>query len=308
MKKISTILILLVFYIVADGCHSAKKSLKKGDYDDSVFRAADKLKNNPAHSSSLEILKQAFPNAVKQHLEDINAAETLPDIQRWEELLSTYQIMNKLYEAVKPCHVCMQAVSAKSYYEEERNSRQKATETHYSEGLKFFSLGNRENARLAYEQFERANELLPNYNNVQQKLDQAYNIASFKVVVEQVLVTSKAYQLSNAYFQDQINQFLKTNRRLNKYVQFYTPEEATNGKLKPDHVITLQFDDFVVGQTLIEKNTETVISKDSVKIGEKTVNRKKIEFYDKVKASLTKNRKTVHSSGILDMRIMEFQF
>lgn len=306
MKKISTILILIVFYIVADGCHSAKKSLKKGNYDDSVFRAADKLKNNPAHSSSLEILKQAFPNAVKQHLEDINAAETLPDIQRWEELLSTYQIMNKLYEAVKPCHVCMQAVSAKSYYEEERNSRQKATETHYSEGLKFFSLGNRENARLAYEQFERANELLPNYNNVQQKLDQAYNIASFKVVVEQVLVTSKAYQLSNAYFQDQINQFLKTNRRLNKYVQFYTPEEATNGKLKPDHVITLQFDDFVVGQTLIEKNTETVVSKDSVKIGEKTVNRKKIEFYDKVKASLTKNRKTVHSSGILDMRIMEF--
>ncbi|WP_159468139.1 hypothetical protein [Dyadobacter sp. 3J3] len=306
MKKLSTILILLVFYIFAGGCHSAKKSLKRGDYDDSVFRAADKLKNTPTHSSSLEILKQAFPSAVKQHLDDISSAETLPDIQRWEQLLSSYQILNKLYEAVKPCNTCMQAVSAKSYYEEERNSRQKTLETHYSEGLKLLSLGSRENARLAYEQFERVYELLPNYNNVQQKLDQAYNIASFKVVVEQVLVTSKAYQLSNAYFQDQINQFLKTNRRLNKYVQFYTPEEATNGKLKPDHVITLQFDDFVVGQTLIEKNTETVFSKDSVKIGEKTVNRKKIEFYDKVKASLTKNRKTVHSSGVLDMRIMEF--
>ena len=124
MKKLSAILILPGLYIVSDSCHLARKSLKKVDYDDSIFRATDKLKNNPTHISSLEILRQAFPNAVKQHLENINSFETLPDIQRWGELLSSYQILNKLYKAVKPCHVCMPAVSAKArnYYHQTLSS------------------------------------------------------------------------------------------------------------------------------------------------------------------------------------------
>ena len=60
MKKLSAILILPGLYIVSDSCHLARKSLKKVDYDDSIFRATDKIKNNPTHISSLEILRQAF--------------------------------------------------------------------------------------------------------------------------------------------------------------------------------------------------------------------------------------------------------
>ena len=307
MNKLSPLYFIILSVVIACGCHSAKKSLKRGDYDDSVLRAADKLKGNPAHSASLDILKQAFPSAVAQHLNDISRNESGPDLPKWEQLLTSYQKLNKLYDAVNSCPSCIRAVNARNYYEEERNSLKKVIEAHYSEGVKSLSVGDRENARTAYQHFERVDDLNPNYNDIKQRLETAYNIASFKVVVEQVLVTSKVYQLSNAYFQDRINDFLKTNQRLNKFVRFYTPEEAQNDKLKPDHVITLQFDDFVVGQMLIEKNTETVMSKDSVKIGEKTINRRKVEFYDKVTAKLTRNRKTVHSSGLLDMRIVDFK-
>jgi hypothetical protein len=85
------------------------------------------------------------------------------------------------------------------------------------------------------------------------------------------------------------------------------PEEAAEIKLQPDHVITLQFDDFVVGQTLIEKNTEALISKDSVKVGEKLVGRSKIPVYGKVNAKFTQSRKTVRSAGLLDMQIKDFR-
>lgn len=307
MNKLSSLYFLIICLIVAGGCHSAKKSLRRLDFDDSVLRAADKLRSNPTHSTSLDILKQAFPSAVAQHLDDIKNNESAPDLPKWEQLFASYQKLNQLYDAVKTCSVCMKVVEARNYYEEERNSRKKTIEAHYSEGMKVLEIGDRQNARIAYEHFERVNDLSPDYNDIQHKLESSYNIASFKVVVEQVLVTSKVYQLSNAYFQDRINEFLQTNQRINKFVRFYTPDEATRNKLKPDHIITLQFDDFVVGQTLIEKNTETVVSKDSVKIGEKTVNRRKVEFYDKVTAKLTKNRKTIHSSGLLDMRIMDFK-
>ena len=53
--------------------------------------------------------------------------------------------------------------------------------------------------------------MVPNFREATRLLDEAYQTASFKVVVEQVLVTSRAYQLSNAYFQDRINEFLQTN-------------------------------------------------------------------------------------------------
>lgn len=307
MHKHASLYLFIVAIIMIGGCHSAKKSLKRGDYDDSVLRAVDKLKGSPTHSSSLEILKQAFPNAVTQHLDDIALNESEPDLPKWERLMASYLKLNQLYNAVKSCPPCMKAVAARDYYEEERNSRQKAVEAHYAEGVKMLAAGNRQNARTAYEHFERVNELSPDYHDIRQRLEYSYNMASFKVVVEQVLVTSKVYQLSNAYFQERINEFLQTDQRLNKFVRFYTPQEATKSRLKPDHIITLQFDDFVVGQMLIEKNTETVVSKDSVKIGEKTINRKKVEFYDKVSAKLTKNRKTIHSSGLLDMRIVDFK-
>ncbi len=148
--------------------------------------------------------------------------------------------------------------------------------------------------------------MVSNFRDATRLIEEAYETASFKVVVEQVLVTSRAYQLSNAYFQDRINEFLQTKRRLNKFVRFYTPKEATDDKVRPDHVVTLQFDDFVVGQTLVERNTEEVISKDSVKTGEATVAGKKVPVYGKVKAKLSRNRKIVASKGLLDMQIQDF--
>lgn len=162
-------------------------------------------------------------------------------------------------------------------------------------------------ARQAYENFEKCDALLGGFRDVLSKLDESYEYGSHKVVVEQVLVTSRAYQLSNEYFQNKVNEFLQTNKRLNKFVRFYSPEEASSIRLKPDHVIKLEFDDFVVGQTLIQSNTETVTSKDSVQVGETTVAGKKISVYNKVTAKLTKSRKSVLSSGVLDMQIMDFR-
>jgi len=306
MKKYVYLLITLSIIFLA-GCKSAKKSLKRGDFDDSVLRAVEKLKNTPNHISSLDILKAAYPRALEQHLDDISRNKNNSDPFRWETELDGYVSLNKLSDAINKCSVCARAVEARSFVPEERNARDQAFATRYREGEKSFSVGTRESARVAYEHFERANAISPNRDDIQRKLDESFEVATFKVVVEQVLVTSKVYQLSNAYFQDRINEFLQTNKRMNKFVRFYTPGEATDIKLKPDHIITLQFDDFVVGQTLVERNTETVTSKDSVKVSEKTVGKMKVPIYGKVTAKLTKSRKTVHSSGLLDMRIQDFQ-
>ncbi|MEO6282541.1 MAG: hypothetical protein ABIN80_31185 [Dyadobacter sp.] len=298
---------LLVIIILFDGCKSAEKSLKKGDFDDSVLRSADKLKSSPTHSSSIEVLKQAYPLALEQHLDDIKQAQSSEDIYKWEPQLDTYVKLNKLFTSISQCAACTKVVTPKNFENEEKIARHNAANVRYKEATGLLKIGDRENARKAYENFEKVNIILPDFNDVQKKLDLAYEIASFKVVVEQVLVTSKRYQLSNEYFQERVNEYLQTNKRLNKFVRFYMPNEAAELKLQPDHIITLQFDDFVVGQTLIEKNTENLISKDSVKVGEKLVGRSKIPVYGKVTAKFTQSRKTILSAGLLDMQITDFR-
>ncbi|MCF0061121.1 hypothetical protein MUK70_17935 [Dyadobacter chenwenxiniae] len=308
MKKYFTNLSCLAFtFFLVISCKSAEKSLKKGNFDDSVIRAADKLKSNPGHTASIDILKQAYPLALEQHLNDIKQNKESEDLFRWEAELQSYEKLNRLFLVLDQCGSCAKVVDAKRFAQEEKMARHNAANVRYKEAQTLLAIGDRESARKAYEHFEVVNNILPNFNDVRERLDLAYEIASFKVVVEQVLVTSRTYQLSNEYFQERVNEYLQTNKRLNKFVRFYMPEEAANLKIQPDHIIKLQFDDFVVGNTLVEKNTEVVISKDSVKVGEKQVGRSKTPIYDKVTAKFTQSRKTVLSAGLLDMQIMDFK-
>jgi tetratricopeptide (TPR) repeat protein len=306
IRLLSCCLLAVTLLYTLHGCKSAEKSLRRGDYDESVLRAAEKLRDNPRHAASLDILAEAYPLAQRQHLDDIARAEQSADPFRYESALESYRRLNRLYNALRACPACLRQVTARSFYEEENQARQQAAQGRYDEGERRLRQGTRENARQAYEQFERAGRIIPNFRDLDARLAEAYELASFKVVVEQVLVTSRAFQLSNEYFQERVNEFLRTNRRLNQFVRFYTPEEATDTQLRPDHVIRLQFDDFVVGQTLVESKTETLTSKDSVKVGEATVAGKKVPVYNTVSAKLTRNRKTVLSSGLLDMQILDF--
>lgn len=295
---------LLVIWTVQ--CRSARKALKSGRYYDAVMMAAKKLKDSPGHSASMEALVSAYPKAVNMHLGAIRKLENGESGFYWEEVVSQYDKLNKMYRSIAQCEVCLNAVEAVNYGKEEAQARTSAAGVRYGEGEKWLSDKTRESARKAYTHFEAADRMVPGYRDVESKLAESLDRATFKVVVEHVLVTSKLYQLSNAYFQEKINEFLKSNTRENRFVRFYTPAEAEAGRLKPDHVITLQFDDFVVGQTLLERNTETMTSKDSVKIGETRVGDKPQPVYGKVTAKFTHSRKTVVSGGVLDVSIEEF--
>jgi hypothetical protein len=287
-------------------CKSANKALKSGEYYDAVIIATRKLKESPAHAQSLEVLTNAYPKGLSTHLGAIKKLEANAAGFYWEQIVEHYDKLNRMYAAISQCAACLNAVNAQSFEGEEDRARVSAAAARYAEGARDFELRTRESAKRAYNHFSIASKMKPNYEDVADRLDAALDMATFKVVVEQVQVTSKQYQLSNAYFQDRVNEFLKSDTRSNRFVRFYTPDEAEGLKLKPDHVVRLQFDDFVVGQTLLERNTETVTSKDSVKVGETKVRDKPQPVYGKVTAKFTAAKKTVVSGGVLDLSIVEF--
>ncbi|MDH4058635.1 MAG: hypothetical protein OEU76_07710, partial [Cyclobacteriaceae bacterium] len=135
-------------------------------------------------------------------------------------------------------------------------------------------------------------------------LDKSKFEATTFVVLEQVAVPAR-YNLSGGFFQDKVEEYLNRNYTQEGFVQFFTPQAAQSIQLpRTDQVMRLQFDDFSVGNTLINEKEETV-KKDSVKVGEAKVDGKTVPVYNTVSAKLITVRKEVVSEGLLSMIVVD---
>lgn len=303
MKTIPRLRYFLYLSILIVGCTTGKNALQKGNYDLSVFKAIDRLKNAPKNEEALYVLPVAYDLALKEHLRKIDEAKLSSDVLRWETVLGHYQKINQLSDEVNSSPVALGLIkNPPKYISEVEDTKFKAAEVRYALGLNQLNENNRVSAKNAYYNFEKAQYFYPSYKDVNQKLDEAYWAAVVKVVVQPVRVNSSYYQLSNQYFQDQVAQFMK-NYQNNRFVIFYSEQQANAQKVNPDQILRLNFEDFVVGQTYVKERVEK-IKRDSVLIGE---TRAKTKIYGTVTATLSIFDKQVSSSGLLAMTIFDNQ-
>jgi hypothetical protein len=200
-------------------------------------------------------------------------------------------------------------VSPQTYFQETEEARENAADERYVLGDDILSRKkiSKLDARVAFDHFEQITIFAPNYKDARNRMDEALDLGSVHVILEQPKVNSRLYQYSNEYFQEKVEEFLRTNRRINKFIRFYSTKEAKTVRLKPDQVVRLEIIDFVVGETNVSTDRQNVMSRDSVKTGEATVNGKKVPVYDKVTATIIKSRKVVRSRGLLSMEIFDYQ-
>ncbi|MDQ3291204.1 MAG: hypothetical protein M3Q05_07935 [Bacteroidota bacterium] len=290
----------LLFLIYA--CSSGKQSFEKGDYDKAVYQAVNRLQKDPNNKKALTTLQQAYRYAREDHQNRIKDALNSSEVFHWEKVIQEYESLNSLIESVRRCPSCRQVIRTEDKFQVQLESaKEKAAEVRYNLGVKLLKENNRNSAKEAYQHFERADQFIPDYKDVKQKLNSAYLAALLKVVVEPVEIEKGIYQLSNEYFQNKIFEYLQHYEE-KSFIKFYTPQEAKSNTLVPDHVLSLSFDDFVVGQTYL-KEKEQEVSRDSVKTG--TVEGK--DVYGTVKAKYITFEKTISSSGLLDFRVMDWK-
>jgi hypothetical protein len=280
-----------------------KKALQKGDYDASVSKAVSRLQNSPRNSEAMQVLKTAYDLALQDHLRKIEEAKMSNDLFRWESVMYDYQKINQLADDINSCPACLTIVPGPAkYISELADSKYNAAAARYNSGLGYLRENNRLSAKKAYYEFEKTQNLQPNYKDVKAKMEDAYWAAVTRVVVQPIVINSSMYKLSGDYFQQQIDQFIGNYSR-NKFVIFYGETQATDQKIIPDQVLSLNFDDFVVGQTYVKERVER-LKRDSVVIGE---TRDKKPVYGTVKATLSIFEKNISSSGLLDMSITDWK-
>lgn len=305
MKTI--VLFLSIIPVFVSCSKSGRRALESGEYFNAVLQSIEKLKRDPDNSKALEVLPNAYKYASLDLLEDINRAKNANQQFKYERVLEDYQKLNEMHDKIETCVSCRNIVKASSHFSEFDEAREIAAIERYNFGNDLLQKGTMNSGRLAYDSFEILFRYAPDYKDVRVKIEEALFQGSYHVVVEPPIVNSKLYQFSNEYFQGRIDEFLQTNRRLNKFIRFYQPIEAKTLKLVPDHVVKLEFIDFVVGETIVNNEKKTVTSKDSVKTGTAKIEGKNVDVYSKVNATITKSQKTVRSRGLLSMEIYDFK-
>ncbi|MBC8111907.1 MAG: hypothetical protein H7Y04_12675 [Verrucomicrobia bacterium] len=297
---------LPLILIVLIACSSGKKSLQKGNYEEAMMKAISRLRSNPNNKKARETLREGFPLTVKYHLSLVNDLKNSNQVFKYEQMMNSYQQLNVIYEEIQRCPACREEIrNNQSYYVEVDGLREPAASDRYQAGNAAMNRDNsRQSAKEAYFHFLKASQIMPGYSDVNQKVGESKFAATLKVLFEQVPVHSRAYSLSNEFFQNQINQFVGSER-MNEFVRFYTPDEAKATNLnQPDQIVRMQFDDFVVGQVFLKESTET-FQRDSVVVGTVKEGNLTKNVYGTVKARLTVFQKQITSGGLMDLQVYD---
>lgn len=298
------ILLCLLLGISAShfSCSSGKNAYEKGYYDRAVFQAVKRLKSRPDHTKSQEVLKKAYYQAVRTYMQDINRAKSSGNPLRHETMLRTYQSVNRLGDEIESCPACLSIIpNPTNYTKELENEKRLAAAARIELGLNALEAKNiRSRAIEAYEHFKLAQRYDPYHPDIMELILESEFYATLKVVVDPIPSPLRTLDIRHEFFENKINEQLHRDSG-NEFIRFYTAQEARNMQIqRPDHVITMSFENFRLGDIRIREREKTV-SKDSVIIS-KTRGR---NIYGTVQATVTYFEKTVVASGLLDFRIVD---
>jgi len=304
------LLFLISSFLLLNACSTGKKSLQHGDYSDAILKAVGRLSNDPDNRKAAEVVKEGYPMALTFYQEEIDQTLSGNDPFKWKRTLEIMQTVNQISDGVRRVPAARQLVSTiKTYTSEMTDVQNRAAQEYYDAGMDALSRKTREDAKQAFFHFQNADGLVRGFKDTKQKMLTTKELATLKVVVEQIPVNGK-YEYSAQFFYDNVLQMLNQKFQEKDFVHFFSQEEAERAKLKyPDMVLRMGFYDFFIDRPQhseeekelnkqIEEKYQVKISKDS------TVTRVRM-IPKKGKIKILTDQ--VASGGLLELKTVEFQ-
>jgi hypothetical protein len=308
VKKVN--LLTFILAIILFSCSTGKKSLQRGDYSDAIIKAVGRLSSDPDNRKASEVIKEGYPMAVTFYQEEIDKILTGNDPFKWKQTFDIMQTVNHISDEIRRIPAARKLVSStKTYTSEMADVQTKAAQEFYDAGMDELSRKTRESAKQAFFHFQNADGLVRGFKDTQQKMLQSKDLATLKVVVEQIPVNGK-YEYSAQFFYDNVFQMLNEKFQEKDFVHFFSQEQAEKSKLKyPDMVLRMGFYDFFIDRPQhqeeerelnkqVEEKYQVKISRDS------TVTRTRM-IPKKGKIKILTDQ--VASGGLLELKAVEFQ-
>ena len=308
MRKYLHNLVGIILLLTA--CSTGEKALQQGNYYDAMMKAVSRLSSDPDNKKATRVVRDGYPLAIAYYQEEIDHTLTSNDPFRWKETLEIMQTVNRMSDEIRRIPAARKLVtSPKNYTSELADVQNRAAQEYYDAGTDALNRKTRETAKQAYLYFQSADGLVRGFKDTKQKMLETKDLATLKVVVEQIPVNGK-YEYSAQFFYDNVFQMLNQKFQEKDFVHFFSPEQAEKIHLKyPDMVLQMGFYDFYIDRpqhSEVEKDLSAEVEeKYQVRINkDSTITRTRmIPKRGKIKI-LTDQ---VASGGLLEMKAVEFQ-
>jgi hypothetical protein len=291
------------FFMILMACSSGQKAFQRGNYFDAVQTAVERLRSNPGHKKSLQVLENSYPQALQWAQGEIDLILSGNDPLKWEKTVGIMRRVNNLASEIRRSPAALNIIPAPKTYTTEMNmALERAAEETYQTGLSLLNQPEKAAARQAHSLFIRSSELVPGYKDTNERIRQAKFKATTHVVVEPIPVHSRVFELSAGFFYNQVFEYLNRRFPAQSFVNFYNPEEFEKAGIKnPDMILQLEFYDFVVG-ALKHSDSEKEVTNTVKKNPKDTLSTETITY----KAKLKTFTDQVASGGVVELKIMEW--
>src|SRR6185503_430981 len=288
-------------------CKTAKKMYEKGNYDEAVVLAAQKLQKKPNDASTLDILQNAYRFAVEDHEARIRNNSNSSNDLRYEWNYAEYLSLQRLYNAIRKSPAVFDAVHPTDYSSYVATYQEEAGNARFDRGLSLLDNNTKTSSKQAYYEFQRALDLKPGDLAIRQKLDEAYSNAVTNVVVLPAVQTGFQYSSYNhgiVNIDKNVLHYLTSNNN-NQFVRYYSPAEASSLNIRTDQTVEIRFSNIDIDRYRDQRTTrevskqvvvkETVIKPDSI-----------VKEYATVKAKITTTRRTLRSDGLMQVTVRDY--
>jgi hypothetical protein len=300
------ILLIISILIIASSCGSRKGFLERTDSDKSLQDAVKKLKKSPNDEDARAAIPQLYKIIKQKHLDKINAYHAYQQIGKWDVLITEYEYLQMAYDAIINSSEAFKLVTPESYAMNIFTTKDSAALAYYNLGNLYLDKTGRENAKLSYNNFYKANQYVSNFKDANEKMKIAYNHAMINLVInpfDESSVFNQSFwrvfnfSTKNDYFEENLINDLANN---NSAVKIFGFKDSKRQNVKPDWTIDLRLKKLDFPNPVVANSSRNVSHQ--IKIGTDTSGR---PVYNTVNATIYTAKSSYNAQAEIEMSISD---
>lgn len=191
MKKLLLFTVILMLLASCSGRKQIEKTLHSGNYDQAIEDALRKLENNKDKDRKQDfviMLEDAYYKAVERDMNDISHMKKDANPELYQAIYERYLDLNARQEAIKPVLPLQIGgktiqLQLKDYNSDIIASRDQVADYMYDKGLTLLESEDKSTIRKAYEVFSYVDNIYPNYEDIQNLLNEAHDRGTDYILV-----------------------------------------------------------------------------------------------------------------------------
>jgi len=243
--------VMVITGLFLAGCNSSEKLLEKGSYDRAIEKSVDNLRKKPSDRKELRVLKEAYNKANSFDRDRIRFLEREGRPENWIEIYELYSLLDMRQNRIKTLpSSLLDEFNLEDYDDNIINSKDKAADLYYQSGTALLEKGGRENARLAYSDFEQITRLYSSYRDVDDKLLESRYLGTNQVLF---LIENNSGVILPEDFDYELKK-ISLNAINRDWLNFDTREDSAKVY---DYVVVLDIDRIDISPERIESRSYT---------------------------------------------------